>query len=182
LFQQNPTVGVQAFPSGLGRSEPSRIGVPGLFCTRSHERDCTQRSGPSLRCAEVRADGGSRGHACWQLRPAVAHQGRRGDAADSEAAQPAVRDGDHRAVSPARDLGGRGVDEMYLPGDSVFSPLIAAKTTFALKPAEWFLRGRLLIGSPRHSQLKAVHQQNRHLYPCSVFLSHLYPLLLIRPQ
>jgi hypothetical protein len=72
--------------------------------------------------------------------------------------------------------------EMYLAGDSVFSPLIAAKATFALKPAEWFLRGRLLIGSPRHSQIKAVHQQNRHLYPCSVFLSHLYPLLLIRPQ
>src|SRR3954470_10201289 len=31
---------------------------------------------------------------------------------------------------------------------SVFSPLTAAKATFALKAGEWFRRGRLLIVSP----------------------------------
>src|SRR3974390_2111521 len=31
---------------------------------------------------------------------------------------------------------------------SVFSPLIAAKATFALKAGAWFRRGRLLIVSP----------------------------------
>jgi hypothetical protein len=30
----------------------------------------------------------------------------------------------------------------------VFSPRIAAKATFALNTTVWFLRGRLLIGSP----------------------------------
>jgi hypothetical protein len=49
---------------------------------------------------------------------------------------------------------------------SVFSPLIAAKATFALNAAVWFLRGRLLIRSPLHSHLKAAGEQNFHLNPC----------------
>jgi hypothetical protein len=44
--------------------------------------------------------------------------------------------------------------------------LIAAKATFALNAAVWFLRGRLLIRSPLHSHLKAAGEQNFHLNPC----------------
>src|ERR1019366_337551 len=38
--------------------------------------------------------------------------------------------------------------------DSVFSPLIAANATFALKVAVWFRRGRLLICSPLPGHLR----------------------------
>src|ERR1035438_3451619 len=38
--------------------------------------------------------------------------------------------------------------------ESVFSLLSAAKATLALNTAEWFLRGRLLIGSPLLSHLR----------------------------
>ena len=40
----------------------------------------------------------------------LAHQGRRGDADGAEAAQPALRDSDHRALSPERVIGGGGSD------------------------------------------------------------------------
>jgi hypothetical protein len=43
--------------------------------------------------------------------------------------------------------------------------LTAARATFALKAAVWFLRGRLLIRSPLHSHLKAAGKQNFHLNP-----------------
>src|ERR1019366_3085503 len=38
--------------------------------------------------------------------------------------------------------------------ESVFSPLMAAKATFALKAAVWFRRGRLLICSPHPSHFR----------------------------
>src|ERR1017187_3692170 len=38
--------------------------------------------------------------------------------------------------------------------ESVFSPLMAAKATFALKVAVWFRRGRLLICSPHPSHFR----------------------------
>ena len=49
----------------------------------------------ALRCAEVRTHRGPQGHAGGQLRSASADQGRRCDSNSAEAAQPAVRDGDH---------------------------------------------------------------------------------------
>src|SRR5436309_155426 len=44
------------------------------------------------------------------LRARAADQGRRGAAEGSEAAPADVRDGDHRALSAARELGRRGAD------------------------------------------------------------------------
>jgi len=53
--------------------------------------------------------------------------------------------------------------------ESVFSPLMAAKATLALKPAVWFLRGRSahLFSSSRHFRLRM--NKNLHLTPLSEF-------------
>ena len=54
-----------------------------------------------------------------QLRAAVTDQGRRSQPEDAEAAQPAIRDCDHRALPAAGVFRGRGTGEMYLAGVSV---------------------------------------------------------------
>lgn len=62
-----------------------------------------RRSGPALlyaRPAATRAQRGSGGHPGRALRAQAAHQSRRGEAEGAEVAQAAVRDTDHRALSP----------------------------------------------------------------------------------
>ncbi len=63
-----------------------------------------------MRGAEVGAHRGPQRHTGGQLHAAAAHQGRRSETAGAEAAQLALRDGDHRALPAARVVGGRGAD------------------------------------------------------------------------
>jgi hypothetical protein len=63
-----------------------------------------------VRSQEVRAHGRAEGYTSGQLRPAPAHQGRRGDADGAQAAHTALRDGDHRTLSAAGVVGGRSAD------------------------------------------------------------------------
>ena len=59
--------------------------------------------------------------------------------------------------------------------NSVFSPFNAAKATFALNAAVWFLRGRLLIIlSSFRTSYGQIRRDPHHLSLCSVFPSHLY--------
>src|ERR1700722_19353673 len=56
-------------------------------------------------CGAGRAQPGSAGHPGWQLRSDAADQRRRGQSQDPEATAPDLRDGNHRTLSPAGELG-----------------------------------------------------------------------------
>ena len=55
--------------------------------------------------ATLRAQRSPSRHVCRPLRAQAADQGRRGKAADTEASGADLRDGDHRALPAARELG-----------------------------------------------------------------------------
>ena len=64
--------------------------------------------------------GRARRHPGWQLRSDAADQRRRGQSHDPEATAPDLRDGNHRTLSPAGELGlSESLIEMYLAGISV---------------------------------------------------------------
>src|SRR3984885_8821942 len=80
---------------------------------RDAERHVGCRRRPALRCRPLRAQPGSAGHPGWQLRSDAADQRRRGQSQDPEAA-PDLRDGNHRTLSPAGELG-RGIPDRDVP-------------------------------------------------------------------
>ena len=63
----------------------------------------------------------STGHPSWELRSDAADQRRRGQPQDPEATAPDLRDGNHRTLSPARELG-RGIPDRDVPGGDFGAP------------------------------------------------------------
>jgi hypothetical protein len=72
-----------------------------------------------MQCATLRAQRGSSRYESRPLRAQAADQGRRGQAADTEASDADVRDGHYRALPTARELVEEALIEMYLAGVSV---------------------------------------------------------------
>ena len=79
-----------------------------------------RRGGPALPGRAVRAIAGPGGHAGRLVRAEAADEGGPGDAEGAAAAEPAVRDADHRACTGARESSvEEALMEMYLAGVSV---------------------------------------------------------------
>src|ERR1700723_2628906 len=66
------------------------------------------RSGSALRCRTLRTHSRPAGHPGRELRTVAAHGSGRSKPQGSEASAPDLRDGHHRALPPARELGRGG--------------------------------------------------------------------------
>jgi hypothetical protein len=76
-------------------------------------------------------------------------------------------------AAPLRDLV-RMQSKCWASSASVFSPLMAAIATLALKAGLWFRRGRLVMVAPRFSAiLLPISSRFTTQRPCSDFPSHL---------
>jgi hypothetical protein len=76
------------------------------------EGDAGSGGGSAVQCRAVRAHSSTTGSAVRQLRSQAADHGRRAESEGAEAAAADLRDGDHRALSAAGEVGGEALIEM----------------------------------------------------------------------